>query len=69
MINNIYRRTNPNIYIEYVCNLKVVCDARNIITQVEAKWPGSVHDARIFRESNLNTRFARGELSLYLKDL
>ena len=21
MINNIYRRTNPNIYIEYVCNL------------------------------------------------
>ncbi|XP_060947077.1 putative nuclease HARBI1 [Limanda limanda] len=42
-------------------NVQVVCDARNIITQVEAKWPGSVHDARIFRESNLSTRFARGE--------
>ncbi len=31
------------------------------ITNVEAKWPGSVHDSRIFRESHLCTLFERGK--------
>ncbi|XDV42539.1 hypothetical protein PO909_011177 [Leuciscus waleckii] len=31
------------------------------ITNVEAKWPGSVHDSRIFRESHLCTLFERGD--------
>ncbi len=27
----------------------MVCDSMCHITNVEAKWPGSVHDSRIFR--------------------
>ncbi|KAI5100909.1 putative nuclease HARBI1, partial [Silurus meridionalis] len=27
----------------------VICEATQIITNVEAKWPGSVHDARIYQ--------------------
>jgi len=28
---------------------------------VKAKWPGSVHDSRIFRDSHLYTLFERGK--------
>ncbi|XP_045213390.2 putative nuclease HARBI1 [Mercenaria mercenaria] len=39
----------------------MVCDARFGITNVVGKWPGSVHDSRIFRESEL-CRKENGEL-------
>ncbi|XDV26269.1 hypothetical protein PO909_030027 [Leuciscus waleckii] len=41
-------------------NVQMVCDSMFHITNVEAKWPGSVHDSRIFRESHLCTLFERG---------
>ncbi|XP_052778725.1 putative nuclease HARBI1 [Mya arenaria] len=34
-------------------NIQMVCDARLIIMDVVAKWPGSVQDSRLFRESRL----------------
>ncbi|KAK0142220.1 putative nuclease HARBI1 [Merluccius polli] len=43
-----------------------ICDAAYIVTNVEAKWPGSVHDSRIYRECSLSNRFARGEFDGYL---
>ncbi|XP_070845633.1 putative nuclease HARBI1 [Chaetodon trifascialis] len=47
-------------------NVQIVCDAAYLISNVEAKWPGSVHDSRIYRESNLSnrlrTRVLGGEL-------
>uniref|UniRef100_A0A3Q2PB11 DDE Tnp4 domain-containing protein n=1 Tax=Fundulus heteroclitus TaxID=8078 RepID=A0A3Q2PB11_FUNHE len=42
-------------------NVQMVCDSMHLITNVEAKWPGSVHDSRIFRESHLFTLFERGD--------
>uniref|UniRef100_A0A8C1P7X1 Putative nuclease HARBI1 n=1 Tax=Cyprinus carpio TaxID=7962 RepID=A0A8C1P7X1_CYPCA len=42
-------------------NVQMVCDSMFHITNVEAKWPGSVHDSRIFRESHLCTLFERGD--------
>ncbi len=39
----------------------MVSDSMCHITNVEAKWPGSVHDSRIFRESHLCTLFERGK--------
>ena len=44
-----------------LCTVKIICDAAHIISNVEAKWPGSVHDARIYRESNLSNRLQRGK--------
>uniref|UniRef100_A0AAY4B9B9 Putative nuclease HARBI1 n=1 Tax=Denticeps clupeoides TaxID=299321 RepID=A0AAY4B9B9_9TELE len=38
-----------------------VDDAEYMISNVEAKWPGSVHDSQIFGESTLSERVARGE--------
>ncbi|XP_028457689.1 putative nuclease HARBI1 [Perca flavescens] len=31
-------------------NVQIICDAAYLITNVEAKWPGSVHDSRIYGE-------------------
>ncbi|XP_060936195.1 putative nuclease HARBI1 [Limanda limanda] len=39
-------------------NVQIICDGAHMINNVEAKWPGSVHDSRMFRESTLSARFA-----------
>eukprot|EP00064_Thunnus_orientalis_P012498 superscaffoldBa00001925_g12533 len=50
-------------------NCMIICDAAYIISNVEAKWPGSVHDSRIYRESNLSNKLQRGEFDgLLLSD-
>ncbi|MBN3306041.1 HARB1 nuclease, partial [Amia calva] len=44
----------------------IICDAAHMISNVEGKWPGCVHDSRIFSECTLSARFARGEFDGYL---
>ena len=41
---------------------QMVCDAKMRFLNVVAKWPGSVHDARIFRESSLCAELEQGIL-------
>lgn len=54
---------NENIYVnrknEHTINVQVVCDAKCKLLDVVAKWPGSVHDARILDESGLKIFFER----------
>lgn len=52
---------NKGDYVNRKSTLKEICDAAHIITIVEAKWPGSVHDSRIYQESMLRNRFAHGK--------
>ena len=42
-------------------NTQIVCDHNMRITDVVARWPGSVHDATIFQQSRLRQRFEEGE--------
>ncbi|XP_025098862.1 putative nuclease HARBI1 [Pomacea canaliculata] len=49
---------------EYVCrknyhsiNVQVICNADLLFIDVVAKWPGSVHDARILRQSSIFAAF------------
>ncbi|KAM9347533.1 putative nuclease HARBI1 [Symphorus nematophorus] len=44
------------------------CDHQCLITTIEAKWPGSLHDSCIFRESALCHRFELGLFSGVLVD-
>ncbi|XP_052806733.1 uncharacterized protein LOC128235991 [Mya arenaria] len=46
----------------------MVCDARFIIMDVVAKWPGSVHDSRVFRESRLCAQLENGMDGVLLGD-
>ncbi|MBN3307243.1 HARB1 nuclease, partial [Amia calva] len=38
----------------------MTCDHHLMVTSLEARWPGSVHDSRIFQESTLGQRFEQG---------
>lgn len=44
----------------YSMNVQVVCDSTLRIRDIVARWRGSTHDARIFRESSLNERLESG---------
>jgi len=58
--------TDPEYFINrkgsYSINVQAVCDANRKFTNIVARWPGSVHDSRIFNESILKTYFEEGEL-------
>ncbi|MBN3310634.1 HARB1 nuclease, partial [Amia calva] len=41
-------------------NVQMTCDHHLMVTSLEVRWPGSVHDSRIFRESTLGQRFEQG---------
>ena len=47
----------------------MVCAEKCLITNIEAKWPGSVHDARIFRESDLSRLFTQGRSTFFISAL
>ncbi|XP_052281487.1 putative nuclease HARBI1 [Dreissena polymorpha] len=40
----------------------MICEPQFLFTDVVAKWPGSVHDSRIFRDSSICAAFENGQL-------
>ncbi|XP_053342479.1 putative nuclease HARBI1 isoform X1 [Clarias gariepinus] len=50
-------------------NVQMICDADCLITNLEAKWPGSVHDSRIFRASRIYQRLSLGKPPHFFKHL
>ncbi|XP_052237807.1 putative nuclease HARBI1 [Dreissena polymorpha] len=56
--------TNEDDYVNrkgfHSLNVQMICDATFRFVDVVAKWPGSVHDSKIFRESAIRQRFEKG---------
>ncbi|XP_021341417.1 putative nuclease HARBI1 [Mizuhopecten yessoensis] len=42
-------------------NCQMTCDASYKITSCVCKWPGSCHDSRMLRDSNINNKFETGQ--------
>ncbi|XP_064462018.1 putative nuclease HARBI1 [Ornithodoros turicata] len=52
----------------YSLNMQLVCDAKEAITNVVARWRGSAHDSRIWQESELHRTCSSGAIHGVLGD-
>ena len=43
-------------------NVQAVCDSKGQFMDVECRWPGSVHDAKVFSNSGINAKLNGGNL-------
>lgn len=64
---------NPHDYfcykMKYTLNCQAICDHEGHFLNVEIKWPGSVHDARVFANSDINQMFKNKQIPMVMKEL
>lgn len=64
---------NAHDYMSYKqffsINCQAICNALGQFTNVEIKWPGSVHDARVFANSEIQKGFSEKRFKLFYKEL
>lgn len=64
---------NPPDYFsykqKYMLNVKAVCDWRGFFMNVEVKWPGSVHDGRLFANSKIKKLLQEKKLPMLYKEI
>ena len=64
---------NPHDYFsykqKYTLNTQAVCDWRGLFIDVEVKWPGSVHDGRVFANSRINRLLKEEKLPMLYKEI
>ena len=64
---------NPHDYfcykMKYSLNCQAICDEKGSFIDVELRWPGSVHDARVYSNCNVNKKLLSGEIPTVYQEL
>ena len=55
--------------MKYSLNCQAICNDKGEFIDVEVKWPGSVHDARIYANSKVNSMFTSKQLPPFFQEL
>ena len=48
--------------MKYSLNCQAICVKKGLFVDVEVRWPGSVHDARIYENCGINKKFISREI-------
>ena len=64
---------NPHDYfsykMKYTLNVQGTCNWRGLFMDVDVRWPGSVHDGRVFANSRINKLLKEEKLPMMYKEL
>ena len=55
--------------MKYTINVQGVCDCRGVFIDVDVRWPGSLHDARVFSQSRISKMLREENLPMMYKRL
>ena len=55
--------------MKYTLNIQAVCDYRGLFLDVDCRWPGSVHDAKVFSNSKINKMLRENKLPSVYRNL
>ena len=55
--------------MKYTLNSQGICDYRGCFLNVEIKLPGSIHDTRVYANSDINEMFQEKKIPMVLKEL
>lgn len=55
--------------MKHTLNVQAVCDYKGSFLDVDIRWPGSVHDGRVFSNSRINRMLSKGELCMLYKEI
>ena len=66
-----FKNSQSFVYYKMFHSLKsqAVCDYRGMFIDVECRWPGSTHDAKVFAKSSINQKLKNGELPKTLQTI
>ena len=53
----------------YTINCQTICDAYRKFINVEVKWPGSVRNARVFANCDVQNSYSSGKFNLFYKEI
>ena len=55
--------------MKYTLNVQAICDFEGKFIDVDCRWPGSVHDAKVFSNSRINCMLRDGTLPVLYRSL
>ena len=55
--------------MKFTINVQAISDCNGKFTDVDIKWPGSLHDARVFVNSEVQKCYTKGKFNLYYDEL
>ena len=55
--------------MKYTINVQVIGDCNGRFTDADIKWPGSLHDGRVFASSEAQKGYTKGKFKLYHYEL